>query len=227
MKNLFQHIFWVLIAVFVLHNGFESIAQPAILINEFMASNSVTIADEDGDFEDWIEIYNSGNEELALQNYGLSDNFNSPFKWTFPDVTIQPGQFLLIWASGKDRINPAEPLHTNFKISADGEELLLTDPSGTRIDESAQVALPTDMSYGRLPEILQSGVFSMSPHPADKIRQPVMRALHSPPFFLIPADYTPNLLNSQFLLRRRLQLFTQQTGKHHHTASARFTPDRL
>jgi hypothetical protein len=75
----------------------------SLTINELMASNATTIADEDGDFEDWIEIYNFGSDPINLEGYGLSDNYNNPFKWVFPDYTIMPGHYLLVWASGKDR----------------------------------------------------------------------------------------------------------------------------
>ncbi len=79
----------------------------SLVINEIMASNTSTIADEDGDFEDWIEIYNFGSDPVNLEGYGLSDNHNNPFKWVFPEYIIEPGQFLLIWASGKNR-QPAQ-----------------------------------------------------------------------------------------------------------------------
>lgn len=74
-----------------------------VAINEVMASNASTIADEDGDYQDWIELYNYGEEPVNLEGFGLSDNSNNPFKWVFPNVTIEPGQYLLVWASGKDR----------------------------------------------------------------------------------------------------------------------------
>jgi hypothetical protein len=74
-----------------------------LYINEFMSSNAFTIADEDGDYSDWIELYNAGPDAVSLSGYGLSDNYNNPFKWIFPDSVIQPGQHLLVWASGKDR----------------------------------------------------------------------------------------------------------------------------
>ncbi|MCC5841608.1 MAG: CotH kinase family protein [Opitutales bacterium] len=69
-----------------------------------MASNGSTLADEDGDFEDWIELYNAGTEAVDLGGWGLSDNAGSPFKWTFPDGwVLGTGEYLLVWASGKDR----------------------------------------------------------------------------------------------------------------------------
>jgi hypothetical protein len=76
----------------------------AVVINEFMASNGVTWADEDGDWEDWVELYNSGDAEVDLGGWGLSDNDGIPFKWRFPEGTvIEPLGFLTVWASGKDR----------------------------------------------------------------------------------------------------------------------------
>lgn len=100
----------VLIAV-----GLTAAEASSIAINEFMASNGQTIADEDGDFEDWIEIFNSGSDTIELKGFGLSDDSSRPFRWTFPDVRIDPGEFMLIWASGKNRRNPKHELHTNFR----------------------------------------------------------------------------------------------------------------
>jgi uncharacterized repeat protein (TIGR02543 family) len=88
----------VMILLFNMHIYGQTLA-----INEIMASNATIISDEDGDFEDWIELYNFGTEAIPLEGFGLSDNFDDPFKWVFPDVIIQPGEFLLIWASGKDK----------------------------------------------------------------------------------------------------------------------------
>ncbi|MDG5800510.1 CotH kinase family protein [Marinilabiliaceae bacterium ANBcel2] len=74
-----------------------------IRITEIMASNSNTIADEEGDYEDWIEIHNSGNEPVNLNNWGLSDDETTPFRWQFPNITIDPGEYMIVWASGKNR----------------------------------------------------------------------------------------------------------------------------
>lgn len=79
-----------------------SIAQQPV-INELMSSNNSIIFDEDGDFSDWIEIYNPGDSSVYLQNYGLSDDTTQQYKWTFPSVTILPHQFIYLFASGKDR----------------------------------------------------------------------------------------------------------------------------
>ncbi|MBN2011788.1 CotH kinase family protein [candidate division KSB1 bacterium] len=82
-------------------NGF---AQADMLrLNEVMSSNSSTIADEDGDSPDWIELYNNSNQVISLDGWGLSDNRNVPLKWVMPQMDLQPKQFLLIFASNKDR----------------------------------------------------------------------------------------------------------------------------
>ncbi|MEX2382549.1 MAG: CotH kinase family protein, partial [Opitutales bacterium] len=110
----------------------------------------VSIADEDDDYEDWIELYNAGDEEISLSGYGLSDDYGDPFRWTFPEVVVIPsGEFLLIWASGKDRVDPEGPLHTNYSIASAGEEVLLTRPDGVRLDELTPTPIPRDVSYGR------------------------------------------------------------------------------
>jgi hypothetical protein len=129
-----------------------NLSAQSIAINEVMSSNSNSIADEDGDYEDWIELYNYGSTTINLEGYGLSDNDNRPFKWSFPSVSLGPGQFLLVWASGKNRTSPGNPLHTNFSISAAGEEITLTGVDGTLIDRLEPTPIPTDYSYGRFPD---------------------------------------------------------------------------
>lgn len=124
----------------------------SLVINEFMSSNSNTIADEDGDFNDWIELYNPTNSSISLEGYGLSDRENTPYKWTFPQISIPAKSWFLVWASGKDRNNPQQALHTNFSISASGETLILTHPSGTTLDLVPATALQTNQSYGRKPD---------------------------------------------------------------------------
>lgn len=75
-----------------------------VRVNEIMASNGTTIADEDGDFPDWIELVNNGTESEDLSGWGLSDNSSNPYKWLVPQgILLDPGEFLLVWASGKDR----------------------------------------------------------------------------------------------------------------------------
>lgn len=125
-----------------------------LYINEVLSSNDSSEQDEDGDYSDWLEIWNAGAAAVDLAGWGLSDSVANPFKWTFGAVAIQPGEFLVVWASSKNRpaVTNGNQLHTSFAISAGGEELLLTRPDGVRIDEFAPVAIPTDYSLGRQPD---------------------------------------------------------------------------
>ena len=137
--------------VIALWAGVESFGND-LVINEFMASNGSSITDEDGDTKDWIELYNMGLNPVNLAGYGLSDNPDKPFKWVFPDVTIEAGEFLLVFASGKDRRVVGSELHTSFSISDDGEPLCLTDSGGLLLDSVGPLCLPCDVSFGRQPD---------------------------------------------------------------------------
>lgn len=91
-----------LLILLVLLTGNAGFTQ-SLAINEIMTSNGSTMADEDGDYEDWIELYNYGAEAISLAGYGLTDDESNLFRWVFPNVTINPGEYLIVWASGKDR----------------------------------------------------------------------------------------------------------------------------
>mgnify|MGYP006287060319 CR=1 FL=1 len=76
-----------------------------VVINEFMSLNNSTIEDEDGEYNDWIEIYNAGSEPMILTDYSLSDDSAELNRWTFPEITIANKEHLLIFASGKNRLD--------------------------------------------------------------------------------------------------------------------------
>ena len=135
-----------------------------IAINEVMSSNSSTITDEDGDYEDWIEIYNYGNVAVNLDGFGLSDDPNTAFKWVFPAVTIAPSQYMIIWASDKNSIIVDAPLHANFKISSSGENIVLTHPDGNLIDQAPSQALEDNVSIGRQPDGTGTWLFFLYRH---------------------------------------------------------------
>src|SRR5258705_9886238 len=87
-------------------------------ITEFMAANTSGLADEDGAFSDWIEIHNPDSEAISLAGYHLTDNAANLTKWTFPAVTLNPGAYLVVFASGKDRTNTTGRLPTDFQLSS-------------------------------------------------------------------------------------------------------------
>ena len=117
-----------------------------VLINEFSASNSTQI--EDTDFEkysDWIELYNAGTNAQNIKGYFLTDDFKEPEKWRISsDLTIEAGGFLLVWADGNDIEN-----HTNFKLSADGEEIALYNSNAALLDSISFGVQTVDVSMGR------------------------------------------------------------------------------
>ncbi|TVQ08386.1 MAG: T9SS C-terminal target domain-containing protein [Bacteroidetes bacterium] len=164
--------------------------QTTISINEFMASNARTLADEDGDFEDWVELYNYGEEPVSLAGWGLSDSFSHPFQWVFPDTILQPGTFLLVWASGKDRTENS--LHTNFSISSSGEPLLLTRDDGLLIDQVGPVQLLSDVSYGRQPDGSGTWWYFQSPTPGLPNLGETFAGISLPPLFSLPSGFYPD-----------------------------------
>ena len=103
------------------------------LITEFMADNDTTLDDEDGEFSDWIEVHNPDGASIDLTGWCLTDNAINLSKWPFPPVILQPGGFLVVFASGKDRRIPGSELHTNFQLSSGGEYLALVEPDGTTV----------------------------------------------------------------------------------------------
>lgn len=128
-------------------------AAQTVFINEFMSSNTATLADVDGTFSDWIEIHNPGAAAADLTGCYLSDDATLPLKWRFPQGTVPAGGWLLVWASDKNGVRGGGQLHTNFKIGASGEPLLLTASDGTTLlDQAPAMALTTDQSYGRQPD---------------------------------------------------------------------------
>jgi len=123
-----------------------------IVINEFQASNSITLTDPDFDlYSDWIEFYNAGTEAVDLEGWSLTDNLEDTVKWRFPGgVSIHPGEFLLVWADGRDLQQTS--LHTNFKLSITGEMIVLFDPVKILVDSVSYGQQMQDISYGRQPD---------------------------------------------------------------------------
>ena len=143
--------FWLFFCVFAFFAGIDSASAQGLLITEFQAFNENTIRDEDSEYTDWIEIFNSGDAEVNLDGYYLTDSVEELNKWQFPAVTIGPGRFLVVFASGKDRRSAGSELHTNFSIERNGGEILvLITPDGSSV-VSGYTEIPEqieDASYG-------------------------------------------------------------------------------
>jgi hypothetical protein len=120
-----------------------------LVINEFMASNSTTQADQDGEYDDWVELFNNSDSPIDLGGYFLSDDVSDLTRWSFPAGTMINGKgYLIIWADNDDT---QDGLHANFKLSASAESVVLSDVSGVIQDHISYTDQVTDISFGRYP----------------------------------------------------------------------------
>ncbi len=119
-----------------------------LVINEFMASNVSTTSDESGDFDDWIELYNTTDYSISANGLYLSDEVDNLLKWALPDIAIAPDDYLIIWA---DKDEEQGALHANFKLSANGESLFLSDVNGAVLDSITFGEQIEDRTTGRFP----------------------------------------------------------------------------
>lgn len=144
-----------------------------VVISEFMAGNSKTLADQDRDYSDWVELLNAGTNTASLAGWYLTDQPDDLKKWKFPAVTVRPGEHLIVFASNKNRDTAGSELHTNFKLSSSGGYLALVQPDGLSI--ASAISYPTQLpnvSFGLAIErtttsILKTGAPARILFPAD------------------------------------------------------------
>jgi hypothetical protein len=154
--------------IFIKEGSLGSLPEP-LFINEFMASNDSTLPGPEGDYPDWIEIYNAGEDSIMLGGYYLSDDLADTSAWfqvpdTYPDsVTVAPGGFILFYANKNET---ASVLNLNFKLSGDGEQIGLWDPQMVILDTLTYQEQFTDTSFGRIPNGEENWVFfsNTTPH---------------------------------------------------------------
>ncbi|MCZ6634539.1 MAG: lamin tail domain-containing protein [bacterium] len=146
-----------------------------IVINEFMARNVRTIADPQGEYDDWIELYNLGDEPVDLSGTYLSDNLAQKRKWALPDTVLPARGFLLIWAD--EDVNSRLGVHASFRLSSSGEQLGLFDRDvwgNAVLDSITFGAQQQDQSVGRLPD--GTGVLGVLAEPTPLARNGAGRA---------------------------------------------------
>ncbi len=130
---------------------FGSITDDPLVVNEFMADNEEYVADQAGDFDDWIELYNTSENTIFLANYFLTDDPGEPDKWALPLIPLAPDSYLIIWA---DDDLEQDGYHANFKLSKDGEFVgLYKQQEGSLlvVDTISFGPLGDDQSFGRIP----------------------------------------------------------------------------
>jgi spore coat protein CotH len=145
--------------------SFSPSSDPQLFINELLCDNDTTIADEYGEYDNWLEIYNGDDTAVWIGDKYLSDNLLNPDKWQLPDLTMQPGAFILIWCDNQPEQGP---FHTNFKLNDEGEEAGIFDNEGTGyylIDSVSWGAQQIDISFGRQTDGGLPWVFFNEPTP--------------------------------------------------------------
>lgn len=138
-----------------------------IVINEVSASNNAIIADEDGEYPDWIELYNKGDGRANLKGLILADE---SAEWTLPEISLGAGDTVLIFASDKDQVTQSASAiyyHANFRLTAEGEEITLKNSDGTLLDSVTFPSMPTDISWGRYPDGANQWALLNPPTPSE------------------------------------------------------------
>ena len=131
-----------------------STAYQGLVISEMMPSNQTAVPDENGDYSDWVEVWNSTDAPISLKNVGLSDR-NDSIRFLFPDVTLQPDERVVVFCSDTNAAEPGKPYHAKFKLSSVGETVYLFDPNAYLIDQTTCPIMGGDESWA-----LMDGVFT-------------------------------------------------------------------
>lgn len=182
-----------------------------IVITEFMASNLSGLQDEDGAFPDWIELYNSSASSVNLDGYYLTNDSANLTQWRCPAKSLGAKQYLVVFASEKNKKEPAGNLHTNFKLDAAGEYLALIEPDGQTAAFQYSPKFPRQMpevSYG----VAQDA--GGQPDAAQKLyfSQPTPRAVNGAGFTDIAEEPHFSQTSGAFAANFNLALSTVSAG---------------
>lgn len=155
---LILFIIVILIVEFAPGINEDYIKTSKLYVSEIMAKNSYTIQDEDGDYSDYIEIYNGYNHPINLDGYYLTDDEYNPKKWMISNITIEPKEYILFFASSKDK-----EYHTNFKLNSEKEVVILSDNNSNIISKISYENMQNDISYG-----YTKGKYIYTPNPTPR-----------------------------------------------------------
>jgi hypothetical protein len=142
---------FILVILILIISGINNnyIKYDKLYISEIMPKNTYTLKDNYDEYSDYIELYNGYNHDINLNGYHISDSEFETNKWTFPNITIKANDYLIVFASGKDKCDLDNNIcHINFKLSSKGEIITLTDPEGNIINKFTYPNLSNDMAYG-------------------------------------------------------------------------------
>ncbi len=148
-KKNFLSVLLVFLIAFSCKKTYEN-PESNVVINEVMPVNNVTQADQDGEYDDWIELFNLSASSVNLSGYYLSDDKSDPGKWKFPfGSTIAAKGYIIIWA---DADTTESGLHASFKLSSSGEDVVLSNPEKIKLDKVSFPAQTLELSYSRIPD---------------------------------------------------------------------------
>ncbi|MBK9018231.1 MAG: CotH kinase family protein [Saprospiraceae bacterium] len=195
MNKHFTSLFSQLIFTVIILMSAKAHVSAQIVVNEFVASNS-TYADEFGEFDDWVELKNTGSSPVNIGGYYFSDNPASPLASQIPTnnataTTIPAGGYLIVWFDGQ----PAQgPLHVQPKLGAGGESIVITAADGvTLVDSYTYTAQTTDISMGRFQDGTGSFAFMQPPSPnATNVNSPPATTAAMPTASVPAGFYTSN-----------------------------------
>lgn len=149
--NLLSHARFLLFVSLFLFQSLQSTAQ--LKLNEMVSSNITRLADEDGDYPDWVELVNTFQDTINLGGYTFTDDLSDTVKWQFPSIDMAPGSFQVVFASGKDRSNPVSTWHTIID-KGDSFNYLIPDHEigdgwkDTGFDDQSWLSGPSGFGYG-------------------------------------------------------------------------------
>ena len=127
-------------------NGVPVSAYKGLVISEVMSSNKSAMPDEEGNYPDWVEIWNNSGRALSMLNVGLSDDANE-ISFRFPDITLQPDERVIVLCDKKNQAVAGKPLHAKFGLSSSGDTVVLFDPAFYQIDRVDTPIMSADESY--------------------------------------------------------------------------------
>ena len=130
-------------------SGKVRLVEDAVEITEVMSANTLYFADENGETHDYVEIHNASNSSVNLEGWYLSDSSDKLKRWAFPSVTLPAGAYLAVHCSAYNRTEDVNHLHTDFKLSSDGESVYLSRPDGRTV------------SICEAPQLLSGQVYSL------------------------------------------------------------------
>jgi len=181
-----------------------------------MAINNETLQDEDSTYSDWIEIFNGTASPIKLNGWCLSDDATDYSKWPFPAITIDPNEYIVVFASGKNRNSAKDSLHTNFKLSGSGEFLALSNPGSSVYSSVFAPAYPEQ--YDNISYTLHNGSYIYSSNPTPGFEND-SGLFVSPPKFSRQHDF----YDAPF----KLVVSSEQSGTDIYYTTDASTPDAL